>query len=48
MDYVIPTVPLEVQQAILKELILARDPEATFVAPEPELAPEPTQTTIGA
>ena len=33
MDYVIPDVPLEVQQRILEELILARDPEATFVAP---------------
>ncbi len=47
MEYVIPTVPLEVQQRILKELILARDPEATFSAPEQEPEPDPEPASIG-
>lgn len=47
MDYVIPTVPLEVQQAILRELILAMDPEATFVAPPVEPEPETETASIG-
>ena len=47
MDHIVPDVPLECLQAILRALIRAQDPEATFRSPE-SIVPEETQpVTIG-
>lgn len=45
--HTLPTSHLGILQAILKELILARDPDATFVQEKPAPEPEPEPASIG-
>ena len=47
MDHLIPDVPLECLQAILKVLIIQTDPLATFREPEEPLDDEPSPPAIG-
>lgn len=47
MDHLIPDVPLECLQAILRLLIQAQDPEATFRSPDPVPDEEPKEPTLG-
>lgn len=47
MEHIIPEVPLKVLQGIYRELVAARDPDATFVAPVAVVEPEKTTPGIG-
>lgn len=40
MKHVVPESHLELLQAIYRELVLARDEQATFVAPDESTSPE--------
>lgn len=47
MEHITPETSLAVFQAILRELILVRDPKATFVTPLPLPDPSPELVGIG-
>jgi hypothetical protein len=47
MEHTLPNVPLEVLQGILIELVLVRDPDATFHPPVVVLEPEAKPAAIG-
>lgn len=47
MEHIVPNVPLQCLQAILKELIQARDPDATFVDPPVENLEQSKKPAIG-
>lgn len=47
MEHLIPEVPLECLQEILKTLIRSNDPEATFISPATAAAEEPDKKPSG-
>lgn len=47
MEYAIPNVPLKCLQAILRELVLAREPEIDFVAQVDDLPKENPKPAVG-
>ncbi len=47
MEHEIPDVPLNCLQAILRELIRARDPDPIFIVPEAEPVPVPDPASLG-
>jgi len=46
-EYIIPNVPLECLEEILKILIRTNDPEATFISPQGPAPSEPESNILG-